>query len=286
MFQFLRRRQESDAERLVRLRDRKRRGWRGHLNAYASVNAGLFLIDMLTGAHLWFLFPLISWGMGFGIHSLNYFGWMRDNRHRIAEAELEVGGVTMPPALTHPAHPRPAAPLEPGWEELIKRARLLVEAAKETLKSKTLDGFDKKTLGSELDGALRDVELLAKGAQRVRVLLEEVSPGGAAALSGKIVELERRLQSADDARLTEVYMTNLNLLRAREQKVQQLDRELQRMLASAEGFVLSVENMRLDAARLDAGRMPQLTAGLSDPMRQLSREVDILREVERELEAI
>lgn len=273
----------------MRVRDRKRRGWRGHLNAYASVNAGLFLIDMLTGAHMWSLFPLIGWGMGFGIHSLNYHGWLRDNKQRIAAAEQELGRterIAMPPALQGPTPAKPAPVLDPAWDELLCRARALVETTKETLRSKTLDGLDRDTLSRDLDEALGDVESLAKGALRLRQVLEEISPGGVAPLAGKISDLDVRLRNAGDQRLVDVYTTNLNLLRARREKVLQLERELQRMQASAEGFLLSVENLRLDAARLDAGRLPQLTAGLTDPMQQLSREVDILREVERELEAI
>jgi hypothetical protein len=46
-----------------------------HLFVYLAVNAGLFLLNILTSpSHLWFYWPLIGWGIGLAIHGLSVFG--------------------------------------------------------------------------------------------------------------------------------------------------------------------------------------------------------------------
>ena len=46
-----------------------------HLFVYMAVNAGLFLLNILTAPkHLWFYWPLIGWGIGLSIHGLSVFG--------------------------------------------------------------------------------------------------------------------------------------------------------------------------------------------------------------------
>lgn len=46
-----------------------------HLFVYLAVNAGLFLLNIITSPrHLWFYWPLIGWGIGLSIHGLSVFG--------------------------------------------------------------------------------------------------------------------------------------------------------------------------------------------------------------------
>ena len=47
----------------------------GHLSVYAIVNTGLFLINMMTSPEsLWFIWPLMGWGIGIVVHALRVFG--------------------------------------------------------------------------------------------------------------------------------------------------------------------------------------------------------------------
>ncbi|UCD19140.1 MAG: 2TM domain-containing protein [candidate division WOR-3 bacterium] len=49
-----------------------------HLSVYLAVNAGLFLLDILTSPEdLWFYWPLIGWGIGLSIHWLSVFGMQK-----------------------------------------------------------------------------------------------------------------------------------------------------------------------------------------------------------------
>ena len=50
------------------------RGFYAHLAAYVACNLFLFAINLLTGSDvLWFLFPLMGWGVGLAIHSVVVF---------------------------------------------------------------------------------------------------------------------------------------------------------------------------------------------------------------------
>lgn len=53
---------------------KKKQGFYHHLRAYLIVNAGLFLINLVTGgSEAWFLYPLIGWGIGLAFHASNAF---------------------------------------------------------------------------------------------------------------------------------------------------------------------------------------------------------------------
>ena len=54
------------------------RSFYSHLFVYLAVNAGLFLLNIITSPrHLWFYWPLIGWGIGLSIHGLSVFGTQR-----------------------------------------------------------------------------------------------------------------------------------------------------------------------------------------------------------------
>ena len=49
-----------------------------HLSVYVIVNLGLFLINMIVSPDgLWFLWPLMGWGVGLAIHALSVLGFGR-----------------------------------------------------------------------------------------------------------------------------------------------------------------------------------------------------------------
>jgi hypothetical protein len=53
------------------------RGFYGHLSVYVVVNLGLFLINITTSPErLWFIWPLMGWGIGFVFHALSVFGFL------------------------------------------------------------------------------------------------------------------------------------------------------------------------------------------------------------------
>ena len=63
-------------------RQRRTRVWVGallgfsiHATVYGVVNAGLLLLNLLTSpGYLWFLWPLVGWGIGLAAHGLAVFG--------------------------------------------------------------------------------------------------------------------------------------------------------------------------------------------------------------------
>jgi hypothetical protein len=60
----------------ARVRDLK--GFYVHLTVYVLVNLVLLTINLLTSPHrLWFVWPLMGWGIGLVLHALRVFGWGR-----------------------------------------------------------------------------------------------------------------------------------------------------------------------------------------------------------------
>jgi hypothetical protein len=60
--------------RQARRRVLQLKGFYSHLAAYVAVNAGLVAINLLfTPGHLWFLWPLLGWGIGLLSHAAGVF---------------------------------------------------------------------------------------------------------------------------------------------------------------------------------------------------------------------
>lgn len=46
-----------------------------HLMSYAIVNSFLFILNMITSpGYLWFVFPMLGWGVGLAFHYVDVFG--------------------------------------------------------------------------------------------------------------------------------------------------------------------------------------------------------------------
>lgn len=69
----------------------EKKGFYWDLGAYAVVNAGLFLIWLITGAgYPWFVWPLLGWGVGVVFHFLSVFAFGHGDWHeRQVEKEME-----------------------------------------------------------------------------------------------------------------------------------------------------------------------------------------------------
>jgi hypothetical protein len=71
-----------EAPRMDGQRQRRARAWVKallgfyiHATVYGAVNVGLLLLNLLTSpGYLWFLWPLVGWGIGLAAHGLAVFG--------------------------------------------------------------------------------------------------------------------------------------------------------------------------------------------------------------------
>ena len=62
------------------------KGYYAHLTAYVAANLFLAAVNLLTGpGFLWFLFPLMGWGIGLAIHTAQVFWTGRDWESRKME---------------------------------------------------------------------------------------------------------------------------------------------------------------------------------------------------------
>ena len=60
----------------ARRRVREIRGFYIHLTVYVIVNLLLFSINMIVSPDvLWFIWPLLGWGVAIAIHALSVFGF-------------------------------------------------------------------------------------------------------------------------------------------------------------------------------------------------------------------
>lgn len=81
---------ELELRRLAEQRADARIGFRKHFIAYVAVNAALIAINLLTSPdYLWFVWPLLGWGIGVVAHFASVYVDDTAARERAVQAEME-----------------------------------------------------------------------------------------------------------------------------------------------------------------------------------------------------
>ncbi|MEM1026032.1 MAG: 2TM domain-containing protein [Myxococcota bacterium] len=260
-------------ERLLRKRERKRKGFRGHTQSFLVVNAfliALWAVGFVSGGggYPWFVFPLLGWGMGWTFHALGYRSWLTDNRQALQAAER----MLLPEGQQE-------AELE-RWDQLVERCRSTVEQTKEALSSHPELEVAQAELGESLDQVTR----LAEGGRDIEQAISAIVPDGVDGLDTRLAAAESAWSNTEDPGLKSAHEQNWTLLRKRREKIAALQSERDRIVATLEGFVLAAENLRLDALRQAKGDLDP--AALQAPVRRLQQEVEVLEKVRSELAAL
>ena len=80
---------EADLRRKAARRADAKLAFRYHLIVYLLVNAGLVVINVVTGpGTLWFLWPALGWGVGLAVHGMVTYS-RGDSREDLIEAEMQ-----------------------------------------------------------------------------------------------------------------------------------------------------------------------------------------------------
>jgi hypothetical protein len=66
-----------------------KQGFRIHATVYVLVNVGLATLNLVTSPHVWwFVWPLLGWGIGLGVHAWAVYGGMGAAREEAIAREL------------------------------------------------------------------------------------------------------------------------------------------------------------------------------------------------------
>lgn len=66
--------EDQEAYQRAKKRAQAKLGFYVHLTIYVVVNIGLVIVNLSTSPeYLWFIWPLIGWGIGVGFHALGVF---------------------------------------------------------------------------------------------------------------------------------------------------------------------------------------------------------------------
>lgn len=274
---------EDPATRLLRKRKEKQRSLRKHIHTYLVVHAGLLAINLTTRSvaslsDLWVIYPAIGWGMGLALHILTTRGWLEDQEEALAQAERQAAlGRLAAPAPTWA--PGQATPRLVDARAIAESCQKAVAGALAAYAKTELSPEARAELEAQLKDGLRSAHELLSAASRIETAIAEVAPEGLAGIEATIKKLEAEQDTASDDG-----WGPRALWVARKEKVRHLLATRDRMLESAEAFLLAVENLRLDAAGPHPGRHGAGT--LAEPARHLLEEVASIRRVERELRAL
>lgn len=251
----------------------------------------ILTVWLLKMPRIWAVFPAVGWGIGLAVHFLQHRAWMRRRWPRIQQAERLLGAVDNERGRDGPPQ---RALADPSWQALMRRARGVLGQLDDDVRkldddeAVALDG-----LGAQLEEGFGQLEKLARGADKVYRALDDATPDGDSGLQRQLEAMDRRIASSDDPRVRRVQQANRDLLEARIGKLDALRAERERLRETGEGFVLALENVRLDLARIGASRLragslretlDHPDGALAEAIARISVEVDVLREVDEALD--
>jgi len=225
---------------------------------------------------MWSVYLVALWGVGLAVHMMRFAGWEERNRLgiEVESSFRRVGPGGQPLGLL-------AEPRDAEWKRLWTRARevhLAVDGAVDRLGASGVEAR------GEIHACMDHVQAIFDGAHRLQQAMDVL---GMKVDENAITEAGWRVERAETERLRSLYQANLDLLKAQKAKVAALKRDLKRMRACVEGFLIAAENMQLDASRLQAaGELPVGSLMLGDARKELEEEVLVLRQVEAELERL
>lgn len=81
--------QDRQSPELIRKKIELQFGFYVHLAVYIIVNALLIFLDLKKPGNIWFIYPLLGWGIGIAIHGLSAFILPK-------MIEKEIGKITSP----------------------------------------------------------------------------------------------------------------------------------------------------------------------------------------------
>lgn len=282
----------SPAARLLAKRAAKRRAWRNHAWAYSLVSVFLLGVNALTWAmagggieQIWWPYAAGGWGIGVGMHWVNYRGWLRDHRKQLAAAEMDYAEETgLLPENDSTDARTDAGPPDPERDALAARVTTAMSAASTELQKLGPRGA---AALAELERARRDMDRLFEGDRRLQAALCALAPRGVPVLDQEIAALDAKIVRAQEPRLRRAYESNHAMMVGLATKARAIAEDRERIRVVIEGFCLAAKGLHGDAARLGASSSSFVdTSALQDPARMLSEEVEILREVEAELERL
>ena len=252
-----------------------------HARLGAMASVALITLDALrcwgeTDSTMWSFLLVALWGVGLVVHAVRFTGWSQDHRVglEVETSFRRIGQDGRPTGLL--SEPRNAE-----WKRLWSRAEQVHLAADRAVDRLGAEGVEAR---GELQACMDDVQAIFDGAARLQDAMDIL---GMKVDENAITEAGWRVERAETDRLRSLYQANLDLLIAQKAKVSALMQDLKRMRACVEGFLISAENMQLDASRLQtSGGVPTGQLILGDARRALEEEVLVLRQVEAELERL
>ncbi len=252
-----------------------------HARLGAMASVALITLDALrcwgeTDSTMWSLLLVALWGVGLVVHAVRFTGWSQDHRVglEVETSFRRIGQDGRPTGLL-------SEPRNEEWKRLWARAEQVHLAADRAVDRLGAEGVEAR---GELQACMDDVQAIFDGAARLQDAMDIL---GMKVDENAITEAGWRVERAETDRLRSLYQANLALLIAQKAKVSALMQDLKRMRACVEGFLISAENMQLDASRLQtSGGVPTGQLVLGDARRALEEEVLVLRQVEAELERL
>lgn len=159
------------SEKEARKRVRALKEFYGHLTTFIMVNALLVGINLISSPeHLWFLYPLLGWGIGLVAHAVNTFGVAGSSSWEERKVQALTGNA---PALEDKVRRTVQGELHQGAEE-IARLRRRIEHLEAIVTSRDWDLLETPPRLELDEAAPPEVEALPEAARRTAEIARKV----------------------------------------------------------------------------------------------------------------
>lgn len=275
--------EETPEELLLVKRHRMKQGLSSHLNAFLMVNLALWAFFLVIAHNFRPAFiTTVFWGIGMGIHALNQRSWLKANASRIlaAEAFIRSQGKADLQYLVSPVSGSAPLALPAPVHPLLTRAEEGAEATRKALVG--IGPAEVDALATVTAGLERVRELVGQ----LQAIQQSLIEASAEDVDYEVARLRTRLEATTDADARELYRTQLEMLSARKEKAQVLRGLKERIEAYGESYILSLTNLRMDAAQIKAASSSSATvhSGPLQGAQALEKQMDGMRRAAMEVE--
>ncbi len=246
---------------------------RAQFAAWASVNGGLFLLNVATTQldPPWFIFPAAIWGIG-----------LLSNYAKVWQAGYSWRDILKrPPApgsVEHELASREGKGLprvgRPTVEEFGAHTETLLQMERDRgAISKQLEGMPESER-TMLPDVVKTVDGLYQRAQYLGLTLAELE---AQVDPRELKRVEDRMASLEAEPADEEQERRMNLLQRQSDSIKALDKRRRKTSRNLESCVLAMQNVRFDLLRLKSANMQEVLGDLTQATmqaRSLSRDVD------------
>lgn len=243
--------------KLINKLQKTEEGLAAHIASYISVNGFLLMVNLITSSgHLWFIYPLLGWGVGFTIHSATSISGRKQTLADLENSGYDTAllgykGTSLPDPVDRTIPPSaPASDKHAGeYQNILDQSRKLKTAVIKQVKNS--NKIQKQKAG-EIEELLNDfntnMHLLIQQDEKISQTIATASQPEA---ESELARLQKKLEETGSDSLRAEYKNSIAQLENYRQSFEELADQKELIFLRISGALMSLKQLQLDLQKME-----------------------------------